>query len=67
MTTFYWIFGPEVIISGSRYCPDPGQREKIDLRFYFTLLYDASKGFMKALETFRKPFGAPQRSLKIKI
>ena len=26
-----------------------------------------SKGFMKALKTFIKPFGAPQRSVKIKI
>ena len=30
----------------------------------FTLLFRALKGFMKA---FIKPFGAPQRSVKIKI
>ena len=40
---------------------------KIKLNFYFTLLCGASKGFMKALKTFIKPFEAPQRSVKIKI
>ena len=30
----------------------------------FTLLFRALKGFMKA---FIKPFGAPQRSVKIKV
>ena len=30
--------------------------------FTFTLLCDVSKGFMKALEAFIKPFEAPQRS-----
>ena len=34
---------------------------------HFTLLCGASKGFMKALKTFIKPFEAPQRSLEIKI
>ena len=32
--------------------PDPGRREKINLNFYFTLLYGASEGFMKALKAF---------------
>ena len=35
--------------------------------FFFLLLYGASKGFMKALKAFLKPFEAPQRSVKIKI
>ena len=33
----------------------------------FTLLYDASKGFMKAIKAFIKPFEASQKSVKIKI
>ena len=45
--------------------PDPGQREKIDLNFYFHTSLYASKGFMKALKAFIKPFEAPQRSVKI--
>ena len=49
------------------YCPDPGQREKIDLiyKFIITILCGASKGFMK--KAFMKPFQAPRRSVKIKI
>ena len=39
----------------------------IKLNFFFTLLCDASKSFMKALKTFIKPFEAPQRRVKIKI
>ena len=31
------------------------------------LLFGASKGFMKALKAFRKPFEVPQRGVKIKI
>ena len=42
-------------------------KRKKKLNFYFTLLYGASKGFMKALKVFIKPFEAPQRSVKIKI
>ena len=34
--------------------PDPGEREKINLNFYFH-------------KAFIKPFEAPQRSVKIKI
>ena len=48
-------------------CPGPGQREKINLNFYFTLLCGASQGFMKAFKAFIKPFEAPQRSVKIKV
>ena len=33
----------------------------------FTLLFDASKGFMKAFKFFIRPFEAPQRSVKINI
>ena len=40
---------------------------KMKLIFIFTLLCDTSKGFMQALNTFIKPFEAPQRSVKIKI
>ena len=43
------------------------KKRKKKLNFYFTLLYGASKGFMKALKVFIKPFEAPQRSVKIKI
>ena len=39
---------------------------KIELHFIFTLLCDASKGFMKAFKAFIKPFEA-QQSVKIKI
>ena len=35
--------------------------------FIFTLLCGASKGFMKALKAFIKPFKVQQRSMKIKI
>ena len=39
--------------------------------FFFTvtvpLLCGASKGFMKAINAFIKPFETPQRNLKIKI
>ena len=49
------------------YRPDPGRGEKINLNFIFTLLCGASKGFMKTLKAFIKPFEAPQRSVKIKI
>ena len=40
---------------------------KIKINFNFTLLFDASKGFMKALKAFIKPFEASQRSVKIRI
>ena len=41
---------------------------KIQLKiFIFTLLFGASKGFIKAFKVFIKPFEAPQRSVKIKI
>ena len=46
---------------------NPGQSEKIKLNFYFHTLCGASKGFMKVLKAFIKPFEAPQRSVKIKI
>ena len=41
--------------------PNPGQGD------IFTLLCNASKGFMKALKAFIKPFEAPQGSVKTKI
>ena len=55
----------EAIINPSR--PAPGLREKkLTYTFIFALLCGASKGFMKALKAFIKPFDPPQRSLKIK-
>ena len=35
--------------------------------FFFKLLCDASKGFMKAFKAFIKPFEALQKSAKIKM
>ena len=40
---------------------------KTNVNFYFTLLCGASKGFMKSLEAFKKPFEALQRMEKTKI
>ena len=40
--------------------PDPGQKEKTNLKIIFTLLCGASKSFMKALK-------GPQGRAKIKI
>ena len=45
----------------------PGKVKKLNKIFIFTLLCDASKGFMKTLKVFIKPFEAPQRSVEIKI
>ena len=61
------VFGQtsEIWINPSR--RDLGRREKINLIFIFTLLCGASKGFIKVLKAFIKPFEAPQRSAKIKI
>ena len=47
--------------------PVPGQREKINFNFILTLICGATKGFMKALRAFIKPFEAPRRSGKIKL
>ena len=62
-TGIYWI--KILRINPSRL--DAGRREEINLNFIFTLPCRASKGFMKALKTFIKPFEAPQRSVKMKI
>ena len=35
--------------------------------FIFSLLWGASKGFMKAFKAFIKPFGGAQRNLKLKF
>ena len=40
---------------------------KNNLNFFFILLCGTSKGFMKALKAFIKPFAALERSAKIKI
>ena len=47
--------------------PIPGKRKKLTQIFIFTLLCDASKGFMKALKAFIKSFETLERSAKIKI
>ena len=47
--------------------PIPNKVKRLSYIFIFTLLCGASKGFMKALSAFIKPFEAPQRSVKIKI
>ena len=44
----------------------PDEEKKLTQIFIFTLLWGASKGFMKALKAFIKPFEATQRSVKIK-
>ena len=45
----------------------PDEEKKITAIFIFTLLCGPSKGFMKVLKAFIKPFEAPQKSVKIKI
>ena len=44
----------------------PDEEKKLNQIFIFTLLWGASKGFMKAFKVFIKPFEATQRSVKIK-
>ena len=43
------------------------KEKKISEIFIFAFFCGASKGLMKALEAFIKPFEVPQRSVKIKI
>ena len=43
------------------------EEKKLSQIFIVTLLCDASKVFTKALKAFKKPFKAPQRSVKIKF
>ena len=45
----------------------PEEEKKLIQIFILTLLCDASKGFIKTLKAFIKPFEAPQRRAKIKI
>ena len=47
--------------------PIPVGERKLTSLFIFTLLYGASKGFMKVLKAFVKPFEVPQESVKINI
>ena len=47
--------------------PNPDEEKKLPSIFIFTLLRGPSKGFVKTLKAFIKPFEAPQRSEKIKI
>ena len=43
----------------TRSAPIPEEEKKLTYIFIFTLLCGASKGFMKALRAFIKPFEAP--------
>ena len=46
---------------------DPGQRQNINVNFYFhTSLWDGRR-FYEGLKSFIKPFDSPQRSVRIKI
>ena len=45
----------------------PDKERKLTEIFIFTLLWGASKGFMKAFKSFIKPFDGPQRSSRKKI
>ena len=47
--------------------PIPDNERKLTKISIFTPLLYASKGLMKALEAFIKPFEGPQRGVKIKI
>ena len=44
--------------------PIPDEEKKLSCIFIFALLCGASKGFMKALRAFKKPFEAPQEVSK---
>ena len=43
------------------------EEKKLTEIFIFTLFCGASKGFMKVLKAFIKPFEVPKRSGKIKV
>ena len=45
----------------------PDKERKLTEIFIFTLPWGASKGFMKAFKSFKKPFDGPQRSSRKKI
>ena len=47
--------------------PISNDEKKLNKIFIFTLFCDASKGFLKTLKAFIKPFETPQRSVEIKI
>ena len=47
--------------------PNLDEDRKITKTFLFKLLRGASKGLMKVLKAFIKPFKVPQRNVKIKI
>ena len=63
LPVWYFCIHPQL----NPFYPDPGQREKINLIFIFTLLCGASEVLWRPLKTFIKPFEAPQISVKIKI
>ena len=56
---FFWMLTVSI--------PIPDEKKKLTLNFIFTLLCSASKGFMRDLMTFKKPFESSQKSVKIKI
>ena len=47
--------------------PIPDEERKLTEIFIFAFLFGASKGFMKVLKAFIKPFESPRRRVKIKI
>ena len=47
--------------------PISDEEKKLNRIFLFPLFWGASKGFMKALQAFIKPFEPRQRSAKRKI
>ena len=56
-----------MVVDSTLLVPIPDEVKKITYIFIFRFLCGASKGFMKTLKAFIKPFEAPQRSVKIKI
>ena len=56
-----------VICSLTLHDPIPGKEKKLTQIFIFTLLFGASKAFMKIFKAFIKPFQAPQRSVNKKL
>ena len=62
LTYFHHTILDEVFFSKGHVNPsphNPGRGEKIIFNYFFTFLSGASKGFMKALKAFIKPFEAP--------
>ena len=65
MSRFFWISGWWQGLTLP--VPLPNKKRKLTLIFIFILLCGPSKGFVKFLKAFEKPFEAPQKSVKMKI